>query len=121
MVIPGTKPDGWKAKTEDYEYFIYGHHPVQAEGFVAGHPFYFRSKWDYWDFTVCTSHDFPDAGSSIEPPAGEEGFFRAGEYEGYRIGESYGTGTEASYLSSEISRTILESCLKRFLGDLRSR
>ena len=121
LIMPGTKPDIWKAKTDAFEYAIYGQHPVQAEGFVGGHPFYFRAKWNFWDFTVCTNHDYADAGSQIDPPDDTPGFFKAGDYEGYWLGEDFGNDTDASHMDIETSRTILEKCLNRFLEDLRNR
>lgn len=115
LTLPGRQPASFEADTDSFHYRIYGQHPVQAEGFVAGHPFYFRAKWDFWDFTVCTSHDFPDAGSSLDPPDDCQGFFQDGEYLGYHLSQRHGQGTDASYLTVDEARAILEPCLRRFL------
>ena len=115
LVMPGRKPDSLEVKTGQYNYVIYGQHPVQADGLVLGYHFYFRAKWDFWDFTVCTSHDFPDAPTIIEPADGKDGFFTFEEYEGYRIGKDY--GTDASYMSIETANCIIKKCVESFLGD----
>jgi len=68
--------------------------PVQAEGTLAGFPFYFRARWDSWRFAVTTDgtsdpvqvamDDLPPftaqtaAGFACGQPYGEPGGYAAG-------------------------------------------
>ncbi len=38
---------------------IGGNAPVQAEGTIDGHPFYFRARWGYWSLEINTSQTGP--------------------------------------------------------------
>ena len=117
IILPGQIAPKENLKTDEYSYKIYGQHPVQADGRVLGHPFYFRAKWNFWDLTICLSHDFPDAASWIDPPDGETGYFRDEEYEGFRFESDYGTDTDASFMNIETAKRIIEECLKQFVKD----
>lgn len=37
-----------------------GNCPVQAEGRINGHPFYFRARWRYWAMHIAPSLDWPE-------------------------------------------------------------
>ena len=120
ITLPGELPSGCVVKTENYSYELYGQHPVQADGEVFGHPLYFRAKWNFWYFTVCTSHDFPDAASSIAPLDNNKGFFVNGDYTGYWIGEDYGKNTDAGSMSVDTAKAIIEECINHFIHDYKT-
>lgn len=102
----------------DFDCEIYGHHPVQAEGRVQGNPFYFRAKWDFWTFTVCTNSDNQEIPSCINPRQDENGFFEDGEYRGYYLSESFGSDTAASYMELDVAEAIIRDCVERFVEAL---
>lgn len=92
---------------------IAGQAPVQADGRVRGHPFYFRAKWEHWTFTACVSADI-DA-SCINPPADEDGFFRDGDYRGFYLSGEY---PEASFMRYDDAEAIIRQCGRRLLQAL---
>lgn len=73
--------------------------PVQADGSVAGKPFYFRSKYDEWTFAIAL-----DGGDPVMIEAGNPGFFRSEPYE------------DASYMPVDEATAILIRCAREFLG-----
>ena len=86
---------------------IYGQAPVQADGRICGHQFYFRAKWDNWEFTVSLNADI-DA-SCLNPPD-TNGFFQEGEYRGFNVGEAY---SEASFMRYDNAEAIIKRCGKK--------
>ena len=98
------------------ECHIYGHAPVQADGRLAGHPFYFRARWSGWTFTLCTNAD-------IEPAAMDEGdkpgFFRNGEFEGFALWGEYGSQTEASYMPYAVAERLIRECVAQYFAASR--
>lgn len=92
---------------------IYGQAPVQADGLVDGKPFYFRSRWAAWTFTVCVSHDIDAA--AIDPPVEQPGFFQTNEYRGYFLSGDYGTEPEASFMRYDEAERIIRECAQRYL------
>lgn len=92
---------------------IAGQAPVQAEGRVRGHPFYFRAKWEHWTFTACVSADI-DA-SCINPPTDEDGLFRDGEYRGFYLSGAY---PGASFMRYDDAEAIIKRCSRRLLEAL---
>ena len=107
-------------QTLDFAYEVYGQHPVQADGQVQGHPFYFRAKWDFWTFTVCTNSDNENVPSMIDPPEDEPGFFKDGEYEGFYLGGNFGSETDASYMDLDVAETIIRDSVQKFVQAMSS-
>lgn len=103
-----------------FECTIYGHHPVQAEGRVQGHPFYFRAKWGFWTFTVCTNSDNQEIPSSITPPRDEPGLFDDEEYRGFYLSEQWGSDQEAGYMDLDTAEGIIRNCVQRFVEAIGS-
>jgi hypothetical protein len=102
-----------------FECEIYGQHPVQAEGRIQGNPFYFRAKWDFWTFTVCTNSDDQEVPSCINPPQDKPGCFEDGEHRGYYLNEYFGSDTAASYMELDIAEAIIRDCVGQFVEALR--
>ncbi|WP_422927250.1 hypothetical protein [Singulisphaera sp. PoT] len=97
---------------------IYGLAPVQADGRLAGHPFYFRARHDFWTFTLCTNADIDP--SCINPPEENQvGLFRDGEYEGYELAGDYGSprGHEASFMPYAEAERLIRECAARYLRE----
>ncbi len=113
----------------DYSFDIYGHHPIQAEGRVLGHPFYFRAKYDFWDFTVVTSHQHTEEASYCNAPEVTHGYFRIinkegpqdkVEWEGYWIDGYYGEDYDAGGMHHELAIDIIQRCITQFIEDEQS-
>ncbi len=115
--LPGVQPPTGKIHDEalGFDCVIYGRHPVQAEGRVRGHPFYFRAKWDFWTFTVCKNNENPEVPSCINPPKDEPGFFQDGEYQGFYLSGDYGADKDASNMKVDIAGKIIRNCVKKFV------
>ena len=77
--------------------------PVQAEGTLAQHAFYFRARHEDWSFAVALSSEVDPA--SICFPS--QGFFREGAY-----GSSL---SAASYMPLIEARRIIIDCATDFL------
>ena len=107
-------------RTLDLACEIYGQHPVQAEGLVQGHPFYFRAKWDFWTFTVCTNSENPDVPSSLNPPEDKSGFFEDGIHEGFHLSEAFGSDTDASYMNLDIAENVIRDSAQQFVEAVSS-
>jgi len=77
--------------------------PVQAEGTVAQHAFYFRARHEAWSFAVSLSPNVDPA--DIYSP--DQGFYREA---------SYGSSEfAASYMPFEEARQIVIDCARDFL------
>ena len=84
--------------------------PVQAEGRVAGHPFYFRARHGGWHFVVATC---PDG----DPSALEAGCTERGD--GWWAEGRVGASAEAaSFLSEPETRALIEQCAWAYLADV---
>ncbi len=77
--------------------------PVQAEGTVAQHAFYFRARHEEWSFTVALSLEVDPADISLP----SRGFFREAVY-GY-------SRFAASYMPLPEARRIIIDCATEFL------
>jgi hypothetical protein len=89
---------------------LYGQAPVQAEGLIIGHPFYFRAKWSYWTFTVCVNSDADPA--CMEPKEDEPGFFEDGENQGYYLSGEF---NNASFMRYDDAERIIRDCVQQFI------
>jgi hypothetical protein len=95
---------------------LYGQAPVQAEGHILGHPFYFRAKWNYWTFTVSVNSDADPA--CIEPKEDEPGFFEVGESQGYYLSGEF---NNASFMRYDDAERIIRDCVQQFILALKQR
>jgi len=71
-----------------------GNCPVQGEGFVGGIPFYFRSRWDRWSFSVG------------QDPVGEPSWY---------LESSYGPAPAAGWMDRELAEILILKCANMFL------
>ena len=85
--------------------------PVQAEGRVAGQPFYFRARHDGWHFVVATCPDGDPAALDADCAASGSGWWAEGHVGGPR-------DFAASYLSEGEARAIIERCARAYLAEM---
>lgn len=77
--------------------------PVQAEGSIASHPFYFRARWDRWSFAVSLSPSV----DPVDVSSASQGFFRESKY---------GSGdSDAGYMPLEEARAVVLRCAREYL------
>ena len=79
--------------------------PVQAEGTVGDHAFYFRAKYDEWSFSVALSPEVDPVDICLP----EQGFFREASYGAVRR-------SEASFMPLEEARRLIAECAREFLN-----
>ena len=77
--------------------------PVQFEGTIDGVPFYFRARYDTWEFGA---GDDPVDVMIDEGTRG--GFYRSGSY------DPEGDGFGASYMPIEVAKQIILECADEF-------
>lgn len=120
--MPGTEPPtrSIEDRTLDLACDIYGQHPVQAEGRVRGHPFYFRAKWDFWTFTVRTNSDNEDVPASISPTEEQNGLFDDGDHQGFFLSDAFGSDTAASCMDLDTAETIIRKSAQQFIEAITS-
>src|SRR3712207_2996748 len=101
-------PDGSRPSAPELRYaFITTAAPVQAEGTLAGRPFYFRARWDEW--TVAVSERPGVDPAELDPAPGEDrGWVRAGKF---------GGRYEGSHLSAPEADRIIRECAAAYLSD----
>lgn len=73
--------------------------PVQIEGTVDGVPFYFRARWDIWEFGA--GEDPVDV---VVDQGTSGGFYRSGKYD--PVADGFG----ASYMDTCIAEQIVVQC-----------
>ena len=88
--------------------------PVQAEGTVAGHPFYFHARHDAWAFSVSESASLDPADVAAAEAAAGHGWYRSG-----RVGWPW--EFRASYLTAEEAAAIIRSCAAAYVADRAAR
>lgn len=90
--------------------FISSMAPVQAEGTVAGCPFYFRARTRKWEFTLAQN-------PSDDPvELGPEDVSRGAAW--YRTGEVAGGPFAASYLPLDEAASIIRDCAREYISGL---
>lgn len=82
--------------------------PVQAEGSVAGHPLYFRARWDEWSFAVSERPGVDPVMIDSPESAESDGWFRGG-----RLTEAY----EGSYLELSQAAVLIQICAREYLDE----
>ncbi len=86
--------------------------PVQAEGTVAGHPFYFRARHEHWSFAISEDSSVDPVDIQTREAGDKHGFFREASY-----------GTEpfaASYLPAIEAEAIIRQCATDYLAQTRA-
>jgi hypothetical protein len=83
--------------------------PVQAEGVVAGHPFYFRSRGEIWELTIADRVE--DDPALLDPQRTAAGLLW------YRSGVVAGGPFAASYLPIDEARSIINDCARAYLAE----
>jgi len=98
------------ARSLEFE-FISSMAPVQAEGRVAGRPFYFRARTQRWEFTLAQN-------PSDDPvELGPEDVPRGAAW--YRTGEVLGGPFAASYLPLDEATSIIRDCAREYISGLQ--
>ena len=77
--------------------------PVQVKGSIDGVPFYFRARWDAWEFGVGD-----DPIDVMIDEGTRNGFYRSGSY------DPEGDGFGASYMPVEAAKRIILECADEF-------
>jgi hypothetical protein len=80
--------------------------PVQAEGTLAGHPFYFRARGDEWSFAVSEQPDVDPAALHSAQAAEGSGWFRGGTFAGAYTG---------SRLPRDDAEMLIHLCAREYL------
>ena len=97
------------------EVSLYGEAPVQGDGRVDGHPFYFRARHEHWSFTICISHDIDP---SEIPPPDNDGWFTWDEFVCYEVSGGY---TKASRMPFEKAHELIAKCVAEFRKAIEDR
>jgi hypothetical protein len=92
--------------------------PVQIEGTIDGYPFYFRSRWSRWTFTLVEPGQDPVAPGGLEDPVAPTGlggalFWRE---------DQYGSDTDvaaASWMPHEKAWWIVSECAAQFRAQVK--
>lgn len=84
--------------------------PVQVEGTLDGHPFYFRARGDEWSFSLAEAPGLdPIYIDSAESAVGR----------GYFLAAPYGApgSYAASYMALAEARDLIGECVRRYRAD----
>lgn len=77
--------------------------PVQAEGEVKGHPFYFRARGITWSFSAANGQEQ----DPVLIDNAKQGFYREGKFKT--------EGLNASFMPLNIARDIIQKCIEEFI------
>jgi hypothetical protein len=83
--------------------------PVQAEGVVAGRPFYFRARGEKWEFTVAERPENDPAALGPKDAATGAAWYRSGVVPGGRFA--------ASYLPLDQARSLICECAREYINE----
>jgi hypothetical protein len=86
--------------------------PVQAEGTVAGHSFYFRSRGDTWQFTEAEREGDDPSELADEDVAEGAAWYRSGTLPGR---------FDASWMPIQKARTLISYCARAYIDEKRTR
>jgi hypothetical protein len=87
--------------------FLAGRAPVQAEGSVAGHRFYFRARHEAWEFLLSESPDI----DPLDVPS-KSGFLREGTY-------GLAPSSDASCMAPQAATAIIRRCAEQYFQSNR--
>ena len=80
---------------------------MQAEGTIAGNPFYFRARWDEWAFSVAETEEVDAVDMQSMANAEEFGFVATGT-----TADSY----DASWMDLSEAESIIRKCSVQYLA-----
>ena len=83
--------------------------PVQAEGTVAGHPYYFRARGEEWSFTIAERLDGDPVLLGPKDAVSGIAWYRSGTVPGGRFA--------ASYLPLDEARSLIRDCAHAYLNE----
>jgi hypothetical protein len=86
--------------------------PVQAEGTVAGRPFYFRARGNTWEFTVAERDRDDPAGLGEGDVTAGRAWYRSGTLPG-RFDASWMPIVDATSLINECARAYVNEKARR--------
>jgi hypothetical protein len=81
--------------------------PIQAEGTLARHPFYFRARWDDWSFAVSENPGLDPAAITSPDVREDGGWFRGGVFPDPRA---------ASYMPIGEAVKLIQICAREYLA-----
>ena len=84
--------------------------PVQAEGTLDGHPFYFRARGDQWTFSLAEEPDLDPVYIDSTESAVGRGYFLTAQYGAPR-------SFAASYMTLAEARDLIGECVRRYRTD----
>lgn len=81
--------------------------PVQAEGTLDGHPFYFRARGEQWTFSLAEEPGVDPVDINSAESSGGRGYFLTGQYGG--------PGSfAASHMALARARDLIDECARRY-------
>jgi hypothetical protein len=86
--------------------------PVQAEGTIAGHAFYFRARGEEWTFALAERFSDDPVLLGPEDAAAGTAWYRSGSVSGGRFA--------ASYLALDEARLLIDECARAYLTERAS-
>ena len=84
--------------------------PVQAEGTLDGHPFYFRARGDQWTFSLAEEPGLDPVHIDSAERAVRCGYFLAAQY-------GAPGSFAASYMPLAEARDLIGECVRRYRAD----
>jgi len=84
--------------------------PVQAEGTLDGHPFYFRARGDHWTFSLAEEPGLDPVYIDSAESAVGRGYFLAAQY---GAPGSFAAG----YMAPAEARDLIGECVRRYRAD----
>ena len=84
--------------------------PVQGEGTLNGHPFYFRARGDQWTFSLAEEPGLDPVFIDSAESALGRGYFLEGQY-------GPPGSFAASYLPLAEARMLIDECARRYRAD----
>jgi hypothetical protein len=84
--------------------------PVQAEGTLEGHPFYFRARGDQWAFSLAEEPELDPVFIDSAESASGRGYYLEGQY---GAPDSFA----ASYMPLAEARSLIDACARRYRAD----
>lgn len=82
--------------------------PVQAEGTVAGHAFYFRARGNTWEFTVAERDGEDPAGLGEADATAGRAWYRSGTLPGK---------FDASWMPIEDAKSFINECAREYANE----
>jgi hypothetical protein len=84
--------------------------PVQVEGTLDGHPFYFRARGDHWTFSLAETPGLDPVDIDSAESAAGRGYFLAAQY-------GAPGSFAASFMLPAEARQLIDECARRYRSD----